>query len=101
VGAVGIEPTTSPVWRERSAKNPNEDKARLSRSPRFDALCSRVDGAKTGRLTYGPGKCATRRPWTEFAQAKRAIEGMLEKCGDHEVAPELRPLTAKTGVRVP
>src|SRR5262245_29594528 len=52
VGAVGIEPTTSPVGRERSAKKPNKHRLRPSRSPWFDTFCSGVSGAKAGRLFY-------------------------------------------------
>ena len=38
----------------------------------------------------------------KLAQAKRAVEEMLERVRrGHQIAAEPRPLTAKTGVRVP
>ena len=37
----------------------------------------------------------------KLALAKRAVEDMLGECGKHNQVGEHRPLTAKTGVRVP
>jgi len=37
----------------------------------------------------------------KLAQAKRAVEGMLERVRRHNQVAEARPLTAKTGVESP